>query len=146
MLERSSGLVFTFSYKHNQRAKFLLDTEPLSWHRLRHTWAERMAEMLADQPNGTDRLVYLGGWTNPLSARRYIHRALARRAAEAVREYHRKLLENLRTGASEDTLLHWLSATNPEGAINRMMRRFVRAASLTSPRTNRHLRRSFQSR
>ena len=49
------------------------------------------------------------------------------------------LLENLRTGASEDTLLHWLSPTNPEGAINRMMRRFVRAASLTSPRTNRPL-------
>ena len=64
---------------------------PLSWHRLRHTWAERMAEMLADQPNGMDRLVYLGGWTNPLSARRYIQRALARQAAEAVREYHRKL-------------------------------------------------------
>ena len=49
------------------------------------------------------------------------------------------LLENLRTGASEDTLLHWLSPMNPEGAINRMMRRFVRAASLTSPRTNRPL-------
>ena len=64
---------------------------PLSWHRLRHTWAERMAEMLADQPNGMDRLVYLGGWTNPLSARRYIQRALARQAAEVVREYHRKL-------------------------------------------------------
>jgi integrase len=64
---------------------------PLSWHRLRHTWAERMAEILADQPNGMDRLVYLGGWTNPLSARRYIQRALARQAAEAVREYHRKL-------------------------------------------------------
>ena len=26
MLERSFGLVFTFSSKHNQRAKFLLDT------------------------------------------------------------------------------------------------------------------------
>ncbi len=64
---------------------------PLSWHRLRHTWAERMAEMLADQPNGMDRLVYLRGWTNPLSARRYIQRALARQAAEVVREYHRKL-------------------------------------------------------
>jgi integrase len=64
---------------------------PLSWHRLRHTWAERMAEVLADQPNGMDRLVYLGGWTNPLSVRRYIQRALARQAGEAVRGYHRKL-------------------------------------------------------
>lgn len=38
---------------------------PLSWHRLRHTWAETMAEVLADQPNGMDRLVYLGGWKSP---------------------------------------------------------------------------------
>jgi hypothetical protein len=50
-----------------------------------------MAEMLADRPNGMDRLVYLSGWTNPLSATRYIQRALARQAAEAVREYHREL-------------------------------------------------------
>jgi integrase len=64
---------------------------PLSWHRLRHTWAERMAEALADQPNGMDRLVYLGGWTNPQSATRYIQRALASQAKEAVRNYHRKL-------------------------------------------------------
>ena len=48
-----------------------------------------------------------------------------------------QLLENLRTGAADDALLHWLSATNPEGAINRAMRRFVRAANLTSPRTQR---------
>jgi integrase len=64
---------------------------PLSWHRLRHTWAERMAEAFADQPNGMDRLVYLGGWTNPQSAARYIQRALASQAKEAVRNYHRKL-------------------------------------------------------
>jgi integrase len=64
---------------------------PLSWHRLRHTWAERMAEAFADQPNGMDRLVYLGGWTNPQSATRYIQRALASQAKEAVRRYHRKL-------------------------------------------------------
>jgi integrase len=64
---------------------------PLSWHRLRHTWAERMAEVLADQPNGMDRLVYMGGWTNPLSARHYIQRALATQAKQAVRDYHRML-------------------------------------------------------
>ncbi len=64
---------------------------PLSWHRLRHTWAERMAEAFADQPNGMDRLVYLGGWTNPQSATRYIQRALASQAKDAVRGYHRKL-------------------------------------------------------
>ncbi len=63
----------------------------LSWHRLRHSWAERMAEALAEQPNGMDRLVYLGGWTNPLSARRYIQRAIARQAAESMRAYQRTL-------------------------------------------------------
>ena len=66
---------------------------PLSWHRLRHTWAERMAELFADQPNGMDRLVYLGGWSNPLSARHYIRRAVAKQAEEVLRDYHRKLYE-----------------------------------------------------
>lgn len=69
---------------------------PLSWHRLRHTWAERMAEAFAGQPNGMDRLVYLGGWTNPQSATRYIQRALASQAKEAVRNYHRKLYAEAR--------------------------------------------------
>jgi integrase len=64
---------------------------PLSWHRLRHSWAERMADYFADQPNGMDRLVYLGGWTSPLSARRYIQRSLAKQAKEALRGYHKKL-------------------------------------------------------
>ena len=64
---------------------------PLSWHRLRHTWAERMAEAFADQPNGMDRLIYLGGWSNPQSATRYIQRALASQAKDAVRHYHRKV-------------------------------------------------------
>lgn len=66
---------------------------PLSWHRFRHTWAERMAKLFADQPNGMDRLVYLGGWRNPLSARRYIQRALAEQAKQALRGYHQKLYE-----------------------------------------------------
>ncbi len=67
--------------------------KPLSWHRLRHTWAERMAEILLDLPNGMDRLVYLGGWTNPASAKRYIERAIARQAEASVRDYQRKLYE-----------------------------------------------------
>lgn len=66
---------------------------PLSWHRLRHTWAETMAEVLADQPNGMDRLVYLGGWKSSSSASRYIQRAIAKQAAASVREYQRKLYE-----------------------------------------------------
>jgi integrase len=66
---------------------------PLSWHRLRHTWAETMAEVLSDRPNGMDRLVYLGGWKNSFSASRYIQRAIARQATASVREYQRKLYE-----------------------------------------------------
>ena len=61
--------------------------QPLSWHRLRHTWAETTALLLADQPNGMDRLVYLGGWSNPSSAARYIQRAIAKQAARSLREY-----------------------------------------------------------
>jgi hypothetical protein len=52
-----------------------------------------MAELFADQPNGMDRLVYLGGWSNPLSARHYIRRAVAKQAEEVLRDYHRKLYE-----------------------------------------------------
>jgi integrase len=66
---------------------------PLSWHRLRHTWAEAMAEVLADQPNGMDRLVYLGGWKSSSSASRYFQRAIAKQATASVREYQRKLYE-----------------------------------------------------
>jgi len=53
---------------------------PLSWHRLRHTWAEHMAAYLMDVPNGLDQLMYLGGWTNPQSPQRYMQNALAARA------------------------------------------------------------------
>jgi integrase len=69
---------------------------PLSWHRLRHTWAERMAQLFADQPNGIDRLMYLGGWTNPLSTRRYVQRTLERQAKESLRAYHEKLYKTER--------------------------------------------------
>ena len=64
---------------------------PLSWHRLRHTWAERMAEVLAEQANGMDKLMYLGGWTNPQSPKRYTPNAIAKQAREALRNYHRSL-------------------------------------------------------
>jgi len=68
--------------------------QPLSWHRLRHTWAERMAEIMADQPNGMDRLVYLGGWRNAASAARYIQKAIARQAHSALRAYHKTLYQS----------------------------------------------------
>jgi integrase len=63
----------------------------LPWHRLRHTWAERMAEALADQANGIDKLMYLGGWTNPASPRHYIQGAIAKQARESLRTYHDRL-------------------------------------------------------
>jgi integrase len=65
--------------------------QPLSWHRLRHTWAERTAEIMADQPNGMDRLVYLGGWRNASSAARYIQKAIAKQAHSALRVYQQTL-------------------------------------------------------
>jgi integrase len=64
---------------------------PLSWHRLRHTWAERMAEVLAEQANGMDRLVYLGGWSNPNSSRRYVQNTIARQAGDSLRKYQSRL-------------------------------------------------------
>jgi integrase len=58
---------------------------PLSWHRLRHTWAEKWAEIYAEQPNGLDKLMYLGGWINPQSPKQYIKRTLAKQAIEMMR-------------------------------------------------------------
>jgi integrase len=50
-----------------------------------------------------------------------------------------RLLEGLQQGGTDDPLLHWLSPTNPEGAINHAMRRFAEEANLISPRTQRRL-------
>jgi integrase len=66
---------------------------PLSWHRLRHTWAEKLAETLCEHPNGLDRLTYLGGWTNPQSAKRYIQRMIARQARETMRMRQEQLYQ-----------------------------------------------------
>jgi len=62
-----------------------------SWHSLRHTWAEMMAELLADRPNGPDQLKYLGGWTNSQSPGRYIQNAIAKQATAALRKYHQQI-------------------------------------------------------
>lgn len=50
-----------------------------------------------------------------------------------------RLLERLQQGGPEDPLLHWLPPENPEGGINRAMRRFARQTNLVSPRTQRPL-------
>jgi integrase len=50
-----------------------------------------------------------------------------------------RLLECMQQGAPKDPLLHWLPSENPEGGINRSMRRFAKATNLVSPRTQRPL-------
>ena len=63
----------------------------LSWHSLRHTWAERMADLLADKPNGPDQLKYLGGWTNSQSPNHYIQNAIAKQAATTLRKHQEEI-------------------------------------------------------
>ncbi len=63
----------------------------LSWHSLRHLWAEKLADQLAEIPNGIDRLMYLGGWTNPHSPKRYISRAIAKQAQSFMKRYQEDL-------------------------------------------------------
>lgn len=63
----------------------------LTWHRLRHTWAENMADFLLDQPNGLEQLKYLGGWSKPESAMHYIQNAIRRKSNEALRRYQEAL-------------------------------------------------------
>jgi integrase len=63
----------------------------LSWHSLRHTWAERIADLLAEKPNGADQLKYLGGWTNSLSPKRYIQNAIAKQAIATLRRYQEEI-------------------------------------------------------
>lgn len=75
----------------------------LSWHRLRHTWAERMAVVLLAQPNGLDRLMYLGGWTHPESPKRYIQRALEEQAGQSLRDYHEQLYRAFPEGGRDDS-------------------------------------------
>jgi len=73
--------------------------DPLSWHRLRHTWAEQMAAQLIEQPNGLDVLRYLGGWTAETSVRHYIQGTIAQQAQAVMRRYHDSLYQ---TGQVED--------------------------------------------
>lgn len=65
--------------------------DPLSWHRLRHTWSEKWAEIFLKQSNGKDLLQYAGGWTNPHSSDHYIQHTVERQAAELMRTYHQTL-------------------------------------------------------
>lgn len=70
----------------------------LSWHRLRHTWAEKMATLLQDEPNGRDQLMYLGGWTHPESPKRYIQNAVAQQAVERIHSYQEQLYRGIEEG------------------------------------------------
>lgn len=56
------------------------DIENLNWHRLRHTWAERMVDFYIENKvdNYIDQMMYLGGWFNPQSVLRYTRNANAK--------------------------------------------------------------------
>ncbi len=66
---------------------------PLSWHRLRHTWAEKLANELYEEQNGMEQLAWLGGWTNLHSSDRYIQRAKQHHATEKLRAYQKELYD-----------------------------------------------------
>jgi integrase len=58
-----------------------------SWHSLRHTWAETLADQLLQREDGIELLMYLGGWTNPKSPEHYIEHARQRQAGEWLKRY-----------------------------------------------------------
>ena len=60
-----------------------------SWHSLRHTWAENLADQLLKREDGLEILRYLGGWTNPKSPEHYIEHARQRQAGEWLKLYQR---------------------------------------------------------
>ena len=63
---------------------------PLSWHSLRHTWAEKTAKICLPKPNGLDLLMYLGGWTSPRSVKRYIQNYLSESANELLKAHNQE--------------------------------------------------------
>ena len=60
-----------------------------SWHSLRHTWAENLADQLLKREDGLEILKYLGGWTNSKSPEHYIKHARQRQAGEWLKLYQR---------------------------------------------------------
>lgn len=73
--------------------------DQLCWHRLRHTWAENLADELTNQNRLTsndssiDVLQYLGGWKNAESPQIYIQNSIKKRALEILRKYQSRLYE-----------------------------------------------------
>lgn len=73
--------------------------QPLSWHRLRHTWAENTAKRLSNEPNWLDQLMYLGGWSHPASVSWYTKKFRQEQGNEALRKrqdglYDRKEIQD----------------------------------------------------
>lgn len=62
-----------------------------SWHSLRHTWAENLADQLLEREDGIELLMYLGGWTNAKSPEHYIEHARHRQAEEWLKAYQQTL-------------------------------------------------------
>ena len=64
----------------------------LTWHSLRHTWAERQAERLLTDPeitNAEDTLMRMGGWSSPASVIYYTGNVRTRIAMQKSEEHAR---------------------------------------------------------
>lgn len=59
----------------------------LSWHRLRHTWAEKTAAIYLPQPNGLYRFMHLAGWKSVRSVKHYTQRYIAGQTEQPWRAY-----------------------------------------------------------
>ena len=70
----------------------------LTWHRLRHTWAESLAKELFEQ-NGIEeraieKLRYLGGWSeNSLTPFQYIRNAIKESANQFLRKRNDRMYQ-----------------------------------------------------
>ena len=75
--------------------------QPLSWHRLRHTWAEKTAKRLSKEDNWVDQLMYLGGWSHPESVSTYIKQFRQEQGNAALQARQEGLYKRKRTNDEE---------------------------------------------
>ncbi len=64
---------------------------PLTWHRFRQTFLNRVYEHVADRDNGLDLLAEIAGWSSPSSSRPYVRMAIRRAASKVLVDYQSNL-------------------------------------------------------
>ncbi len=64
---------------------------PLTWHRFRHTFLNRVYEHVADRDNGLDLLAEIAGWSSPSSSKPYVRMAVQRAASKVLVDYQSNL-------------------------------------------------------